>query len=235
LKICEQIILICLAAGDESTSAVTTEGDTAALSEGLKDRLDVKSNLNGKTSDRIDLGTVVDGIGVDSASDIDGITPSSINLSDSSTSVHDESTMTTIRALARPGKVPVELDVSHAENVIEIPLEGTPLVILETFELTPGDTLRDSTSPVSLVINNRLTILDDFPNSLADGNDGGNIDVLSRGIDSITLVFNRLTLRDGKSDIGDEELVVVGSCSKAGKSENSEYDVLHCKKKMNLN
>jgi len=213
---------------DLGTTAVTTKSNTAALSEGLKDSLDVKSNLNSETSDGIDLGTVVDGVGVNSASDIDGVTPSGIDLSNSSTSVHDEATMTVVRALARPGKVPVELDVSHAKNVVEIPSEGTPLVILETLELTPRNILWYSTSPVSLVINNRLTVLDDLPNSLADGNDGGDIDVLGRSRNNITNIFNRLTLRDGELDISNEELVILGGCSKASHGHKGKYDVLHC-------
>jgi len=216
-----------LAAGDESTSAVATQRDTAALSEGLDDRLDIKSNLNGKTGDGVDLGTVVDGVGVNSAGDIDGVTPSGVDLSDSSTSVHDEATMTVVRALARPGEVPVELDVSHAKNVVEIPSEGTPLVILEALEFTPFNTLWHSTSPVSLVINNGLTVLDDLPNSLADGNDGGDIDVLGRSRSNVTNVFDRVSLRDGELDISNEELVILGGCSKASQGHNSKYDVLH--------
>jgi len=223
-----------LAAGDESTSAVATQRDTAALSEGLDDRLDIKSNLNGKTGDGVDLGTVVDGVGVNSAGDIDGVTPSGIDLSDSSTSVHDESTVAVVGALARPGEVPVELNVSHAKNVVEIPLEGTPLVILEALELTPGDALGDSTSPVSLVINNRLTVLDDLPNGLADGDDGGDIDVLGGDRSDLTGVFLRLGLRDGEPDILQKKLVVVGS-SKASQSQNSKYDVLHCVSSIGFN
>jgi len=210
--------------------AVTAQRDTAALSEGLEDGAEIESNLNSKTSDRIDLSTVVDGVGVDRDVDIDSVAPSGIDLNDRSTSVHDESTVAVVRTLARPDKVPAELNIVHTEDVGEIPAERTPAVILETLKITPLNTLRDCTSPISVVVDNRLAILDNFPNGLADGNDGGNIDVLrntttlGQGAASNLL---RITSGNSKADASETERLLILGCSKAGQSHNGKDDVLH--------
>jgi len=216
-----------LCAGDEGAAAVTTKSDTATLGEGLKDSLDVESNLDGETSDGVDLGTVVDGVGIDCAGDIDGVAPSGVDLSDSSTGVHDESTVAVVGALARPGEVPVELNVSHANNIVEVPLEGTPLIVLEALELTPGDALRDSTGPVSLVVDDRLAVLDDLPNGLADGDDGGNVDVLWRRSSDVASVLDGLGGGNSEPGVLDEEVSVLrGGSSKACQGHDSK-DELH--------
>jgi len=165
-------------AGEDVCSAVTMDGNTATLSEGLKNSLDFHGNLNSKTGDGVDLSAVVGGIGINSAVHIDSVTPSSINFFDASANINEERTMTIVRTLARISKVELEVNIGHTESVLESPAERTIGHILEVFKIHPVNTLRDSTSPIVLVVNNRLTLLDYFPNLLADSDEIINVDFI---------------------------------------------------------
>jgi len=167
-----------LVASNLLARAVTTDIDTATSSLGLEDSLDVESDLDVETSDRIDLSTVVGGSLVDIGLDIDSEAPSSIDLLDSSTDIDKELTVSLIAALAGPSKVPEELNSGHAINVGESPAERSPLGILEALKIHPVNILGDCTSPVALVVDDGLTSLDDIPDSLADGNDLVNVNLV---------------------------------------------------------
>jgi len=147
------------------------DGNTAALSVGLEDGLDIHGNLNRKTGDGVDLSTVVGNVGINGGIHVDGVAPSSIDLLDGSTDVKKERTVTIVRALAGIREVPLEVDVGHTESVLENPSERTEGHILEALKIHPINTLRNSTSPIILVINDRLTLLHDLPDLLANGDD----------------------------------------------------------------
>jgi len=226
-----------MVAGKNLCSAITMDGDTATLSEGLKNSLNIHSNFNSKTGDRIDLGTVVGWVGIDGSLHIDGVTPSSIDLLDGSTDVKKESTMTIVRTLARVSKVPGELDISNTESVLENPSEGTIGHILETFKVHPVDTLGDSTSPIVLVIHNRLASLDDIPDLLANLNELVNVNIFGKRLlgrkSNIALdssvkrsgdcvrSLDRTDGGSGQSDGGGEE-VILRDCTSQCDTSNGE-------------
>jgi len=213
---------LCIA-GDLGSLTVTAQRDAATLGEGLEDRAEIESNLNTETSDGIKLGTVVDGGGVDSDLHVDSVTPSGVDLNDGSTSVHDEGTMAIVGTLAGPDEIPPELDVVHAIEVVEIPAEGTPAVVLEALKLVPFYTLGHCTSPVSLVVNNRLAVLDDFPHGLADGDDGRNVDVVLRirllKLDRRAGELHRSSSGGGQTHASKNKVFVLQSKSNVSKSQ----------------
>jgi len=193
------------------------DGDTAALSEGLQDGLDLHGHLNCKTGDGIDLGTVVSGVGVDGSIHINGVAPSSIDLLDGSTDVHEEGTVTVVGALASIGEVPLEVDLSNAESVLENPGEGTIGIVLEALKIRPLDTLRDTTGPVILVVDDGLTSLHDLPNLLADLDKLVDVDL---AIVQLVLVLAKEVARilngavdgAGEGDRSDADLVIGEGC-----------------------
>jgi len=221
-----------------SGSAITVDGNTATLGEGLKNSLDLHSDLNSETSDGIDLCAVVGGIGINGGVHIDSVAPCGIDLLDGSADVEKEGTVAVVGALASIGEVPLEVHVGHAESVLESPGEGAIRHILEALEIHPINVLGDSTSPIILVINNSLTFLDDLPHLLADGNDLIDVDIIMNGSGEIggsdavqtsgsgVGLFDCTKSRAGQSDGGDTEIIVIcGECdaSNNNKSKNSTH------------
>jgi len=226
------IILLCVAR-ELGGLAITTKSNAAALGERLDNRAEIKGHLNSETSDGIDLGTVVDGIGVDSAGDVDGVAPSGIDLNDGGAGVHDERTVAVVRALAGPDEVPGELDVVHAVKVVEIPAERTPAVVVEALHVARLSALGDCASPVSLVVNNRLAVLDNIPGSLAHSDDGGNVDVSGkrtrarvRGGGAAGVLY-RLARGDSELNVSKKKAFVAIRDSKASNSQKSKEDEFH--------
>jgi len=219
-----------LAASNLLARAVTTDVDAAADGLGLEDSLDVERDLDVEAGDGIDLSAVVGGGLVDADLGIDGVAPSSIDLLDGGASVHDELAVAVVAALAGPGELPLEIDGGEAVEVLEGPAEGSPLLVLEALEIHPGDTLRDSTSPVGLVVHNRGVCLDKLPHSLADGNDGGNVDVGLRASEVGGLKVSRGKVGRG-SKVCTLELEVAGLVGKGQRSNNQNNKKrLHGKK-----
>jgi len=207
----------------------------AAFSERLENSLNVHGNFNSKTSNRIDLSTVVGRVGIDSAVHIDSVAPSSIDFLDGGTDIKEEGAMTIVRALASIREVPLEVDVGHTESVLESPTERTIGHVLEALKIIPINTLRNSTSPIILVINNRLTLLDDFPDLLADSNEivdaditiintrreSGSLDAFETSVDGV-LLLNSGKLRKSQSDSGGAENILRNCECNAGNSNNSK-------------
>ena len=209
----------CLVAASKNlASAVTTDGDTAALGEGLDDRLDLESDLDGKAGDGVDLGAVVDGVLVDDGVDVDGEAPGGVDLLDGSADVHEEAAVAVVRALAREREVELELDGGHAEGVLERPAEGTPGHVTEALEVHPLDVLRDDARPVVLVVDDGLAGLDDLPDLLADRDELVDVDVLAEGRlhaglgkqvgGHRVLHHDRAVRRDGHRDARRAQLIV---------------------------
>jgi len=171
---------ILLGTGKNGGSAITMDGNTTTFSVGLKNRLNIHSNFDGKTSNGINLSTIVSNVVINGGTNINSVTPSSIDLFDGSANIKKEGTMTVVRTLASIREMPFEINVGHTQNVLESPSERSIVHILETLKIQPINTLRNSTSPIVLGINNRLTSLHDFPNLLTNSNDLIDIDILDR-------------------------------------------------------
>jgi len=213
-------LLVLLVASKNLSLAVTVDGDTAAFGEGLKDSLDLHGNLDGETGDGIDLGTVVGGLSVNNSIHVNSVAPSDIDLLDASADVKEESAMAVVGALASIREVPLEVDVGDAESVLELPAEGTERHVLEALEIIPLHILGDSTCPVVLVVNNRLTLLDDFPNLLANLDKLIDVDVVVLEVSGDGLGLDGVG-GAGQGDGGDDELLLVKSHCNAGNGEKS--------------
>jgi len=209
-----------LVASKNLSSAVTVDGDAAALGEGLNDSLDLHGDLDGKTSDGIDLGTVVGGLRVNNSIHVNSVAPSDVDLLDASADVKEESAMTVVRALASIREVPLEVDVGDTESVLEFPAEGTERPVLEALKLIPLHILGDSTCPVILVVNNGLTLLDDFPNLLANLDKLIDVDVVVLEVSGDGVGLDGVD-GAGQGDGGDEEFILVKSHCNAGNGEKS--------------
>jgi len=194
----------------------------------LEDSLDLDGDVDVETGDGVDLGAVVGGSLIDISIDIDSEAPRSIDLLDSSADIDKELTMALIAALASPGKLPLELSSSGTINVLESPAEGSPVDILETLKLHPVNTLRNSTSPVGLVVHDRSIGLDNFPDGLADGDDLVDVDIISPdGTSDVrrdtrdVVSDNRLTRGGGLRKV-EEHLAALLSGGKNSEGNNKE-------------
>jgi len=216
------------------------DGDAAALGEGLKDGLNVHGNLDCKTSDGVDLSTVVSRLLVDGGLHIDGVAPGGVDLLDGSADVQKEGAVAVVGALAGIGEVPAEVDVGGAEGVLELPAEGTVGHVLEALKIHPVDALGDGTGPVILVVDDRLALLDDLPNLLADLDQLVDVDVLEvlgrkrvgkrsalkiggDGVKALDGAEERAGQRDG----GDAKLIISDSQSDARNGEQCNNSA-HC-------